>query len=311
MTHYCPILLAAIAVLLTGTHARCPSGTIQGLNERDCYRLYVEQLTWIEAEGRCKAEAGHLTSIPSAVTNGFLNQAAKNVSVSASYWTGGAYNALIPGQWSWSDRSKFSFNNWGPKQPIKGPVCLSLNILDAKWYSEPCNRVKSAICKVPDADANHNDGATPPPNLPTPPPPARCPAGWQYLAETNLCYQVLTSSYNWNNARSACVNAGGDLASIPSASANGAVLTYALNAQLSQYYVAIGLQYNSSASDNFAWTDGLSATFRNWYTGYPSSPSSSSCSFMKLSAPGYSQWVNLSCYGTAYAAICERQSFDF
>lgn len=87
------------------------------------------------------------------------------------------------------------------------------------------------------------------------------------------------------------------------------VLAWVMNAQLDNAnYVSIGLQYNSSSSDNFSWTDGENASYRYWYTGYPSSPSSYGCTYLRTTAPGIGQWINSGCYNYYYA-VCERESF--
>ncbi|KAH7721234.1 Protein CLEC-53 [Aphelenchoides avenae] len=259
------------------------------------------------AEGRCKAESGHLATVGSALTNSFLARVTGNVAPATQYWLGGAWNAQTAGAWSWADGSPWSYTNWDTRQPIKGPVCLAVNVSTGKWTSEDCSRSKSYICQIP--PANHLGGATPPPNLPSPPPPSRCVAGWTYLNDTNLCYLVQSSnSYNWGDAKTLCSGLGGGLVSIPNFSVNMEILSLVLNTQPSQDYVVIGNSYNAT-SRTWQWTDGSANTYSYWASGYPQQAYNYPCSYMKLAAP-IGVWQNAGCYSSSYAVICERESFD-
>lgn len=84
---------------------------------------------------------------------------------------------------------------------------------------------------------------------------------------------------------------------------------YLLNSQPSQSYVTIGLAYNSTAS-KWSWDDGSAASYINWYKGYPVSPDSYGCAFMKLQAPYIGEWLNSGCDSDSYAVLCERESFE-
>lgn len=116
--------LISTALLLRSSLALCPVGSIQGLSELSCYKVYAKALSWVEAEGRCRADKGYLISIQDVYTNGFLQNLTGNVDSASTYWTGGSFNSQTQGQWSWVDGAHWYYTNWASGKN-------TLNLLDA------------------------------------------------------------------------------------------------------------------------------------------------------------------------------------
>lgn len=110
MTFYTPVLMLSMVV---GASAVCPIGSVRGPARLSCYKVYARPMAWLDAERRCRKDNGHLASIPSALTNAFLQTTASTYGSAPSYWAGGEEAA---GQWSWIDNTRWSFTKWAKGQ---------------------------------------------------------------------------------------------------------------------------------------------------------------------------------------------------
>lgn len=118
------LIVIAVCALCPFASARCPIGAIQGLSDRNCYKVYAELLSWDEADGRCEAEHGHLTPITSAQLNSFLTTLGTKLGCATSYWVGGVWNAEVASGWAWTDGSRWSYTNWAKgKLRTEGEHC--------------------------------------------------------------------------------------------------------------------------------------------------------------------------------------------
>uniref|UniRef100_A0A914PLR7 C-type lectin domain-containing protein n=1 Tax=Panagrolaimus davidi TaxID=227884 RepID=A0A914PLR7_9BILA len=85
-----------------------------------CYRVFIENATWLEAEDRCKVDGAHLASIHNSNENNFVLQLA-TFHQSDCDWTKEPWIGLITEdenkQWKWTDGTPFDYNNWLSGQP--------------------------------------------------------------------------------------------------------------------------------------------------------------------------------------------------
>ncbi|KAH7716304.1 CBN-CLEC-50 protein [Aphelenchoides avenae] len=138
----------------------CPVGSIRGPTTLSCYKLYTKRMTWLDAEGQCRQDNGHLVSIPSTLMNRFLQ---KTISATVSpsdalldqYWLGGWERA---GNWAWIDNSRWEFTEWAKGEPTKRTEpqyskCLALNETDGTWATDQCISFFPFFCSVPDSAA--------------------------------------------------------------------------------------------------------------------------------------------------------------
>jgi hypothetical protein len=138
--------LVLMLALVVPASARCPSGTVQGLKQDDCYKLVSASLatSWYSAAGQC--DEGNLASVPGAFTNGFLQGLYDGWS--ASYVWLGAWETN--NAWSWADGTPFTWNNWPRGQPANGTnLCLASSVESGLWYAQSCYTTLPYVCKVP------------------------------------------------------------------------------------------------------------------------------------------------------------------
>uniref|UniRef100_A0A914Y5Q3 C-type lectin domain-containing protein n=1 Tax=Panagrolaimus superbus TaxID=310955 RepID=A0A914Y5Q3_9BILA len=132
----------------------CPTGTNASFtNPNNCYLFVSKKLEFITAEGYCRENGGHLTSISNAFDNMFLSQeAASNIknNTEGDFWIGGT-NELIPGTWTWMDGSPFTFTDWMKGQPENVSIsnCAVSSILTSLWTAEDCFKSKTFVCLIP------------------------------------------------------------------------------------------------------------------------------------------------------------------
>ncbi|KAH7702698.1 CRE-CLEC-51 protein [Aphelenchoides avenae] len=295
-------------MLVASASAVCPMGSIRGPARLSCYKLYAKPMAWLDAEVQCLKDNGHLVSIPSSLTNAFLQTTASAYGTAKSYWLGGAEMA---GHWTWIDNSRWSFTKWAKDQPTVGANCLSLNAADGTWYSPACSKTLPFLCSVPDSD--WHGGATPPPNVPTPLPPKPCPAGWTFFPETDLCYGVVSGTDGFSNydAANLCAENDGMLPSITDANMNFRLMSLVIDAATRNDYVQLGLRYNST-SQLWSWMDGRALTYTNWQTGFPKNPDNSACTRMSLITPQIGSWTSHDCTQEGdTGVVCERESGEY
>uniref|UniRef100_A0A914E6K5 C-type lectin domain-containing protein n=1 Tax=Acrobeloides nanus TaxID=290746 RepID=A0A914E6K5_9BILA len=57
-------------------------------------------------------------------------------------------STTITGNWTWSDESSFSYNNFAPNQNKTGTLCAYLNVKDGTWRTnKDCSSLLSCICE--------------------------------------------------------------------------------------------------------------------------------------------------------------------
>ncbi|KAH7669964.1 hypothetical protein AAVH_42814 [Aphelenchoides avenae] len=92
---------------------------------------------------------------------------------------------------------------------------------------------------------------------------------------------------------------------------NFRLMSFVIDAQTSNDFVNIGLNYNTTAKQ-WQWIDGRAASFTYWKTGYPHGSVSEQCARMSLISPQIGAWVNVNCaQGENTAVVCERESGEY
>jgi len=173
------------------------------------------------------------------------------------------------GSWTWPDGGPTDFENWRWGEPGGGDGldedCTALlhttstESYEGKWVDEHCESaawVGGYACQVPV-------------DVPS------CPDGWSSMDDGVRCVQVFEStSDTWDTAETACIDLGGDLASVLSESDNTQIfgLASGLDAQ------SIWIGFNDIASeDDWEWSAGDAVSFTNWESGEPNGGTSENC----------------------------------
>ena len=87
-------------------------------------------------------------------------------------------------------------------------------------------------------------------------------ADWKYYDGTNKYYKLFTTEKSWSNARSDCVSAGGDLASVSSLAENSFILSLDLLNKGTTSRAWIGGR--SSDGTDLSWKDGTTWSYTKW-----------------------------------------------
>ena len=126
----------------------CPVGWVK-LNI-SCYKVFVARTAgWENAENQCRQEGGHLASIHSTQENDFVTRLDSDVMLL------GGTDVDTEGSWHWSDRSTFSFTNWGcgnPDNAGSNEHCMTTNQRCGGqlgiWNDLPCSYfIRKFVCE--------------------------------------------------------------------------------------------------------------------------------------------------------------------
>ena len=114
---------------------------------------------WETADNACREQGGHLASINTLEKQKSALRLLKKVQDSGEWlsyiWLGGS-DSQEEGNWSWSDKSLWDFDNWYPgnSRYLKSPEpsngsrenCLKMKTQDGIWWDEDCNKRFRALC---------------------------------------------------------------------------------------------------------------------------------------------------------------------
>ncbi|XP_038144877.1 lactose-binding lectin l-2-like [Cyprinodon tularosa] len=118
-------------------------------NDR-CYKYVSSRMTWGEAELHCVSEEANLVSIHSQEEHNFVNYLIKNFNPTEEFTWIGLTDVHKEGAWMWSDGSKYTFFNWGEKEPNNSgghEHCGHTNLgPNFKWNDYRCSEPKPFVC---------------------------------------------------------------------------------------------------------------------------------------------------------------------
>jgi hypothetical protein len=243
------LVLAIVFIVIV--FADCPGNTVQWpqTSPSKCYTLVAEKATFNNAEKRCIANGGHLTSVHESFTNSFLSiEANYTKNFKSDFWLGAkSYN--LPESWNWTDGTPFDFNEW-KSPPPSGAFCGAFDIKSGLWNAVDCKLKKSYVCKN---DETATTATTTKPSKP-------CPVEWVYFEETNSCY-YLAGTPNWQTTEDLCKSFGAHLMSVHSQSeVNFTKTIYNGDMWIGLYSKNNPIDWNST----WQYTDGSTVDYTNW-----------------------------------------------
>lgn len=112
------LLALAFAVFFVGVVvAKCPSGTIQGVSDSECYVFRSKPELWFQADEDCMRRGGHLASVSGRLMNSFISQISDHYCAS-EYWLGAGWNTEADDAWVWTDGRPLRYTNWAPGKSV-------------------------------------------------------------------------------------------------------------------------------------------------------------------------------------------------
>jgi len=121
--------------------------------EDSCYWIFEELRNWPAAKAGCQELllGAHLASANSQEENTYIESLYSGSSNYNFVWLGGTDSAE-EGNWTWSDGSPFTYQNWYSGNPSDGTAqnCLSMSVYnyDRYWFDSSCFDSRYFACEV-------------------------------------------------------------------------------------------------------------------------------------------------------------------
>uniref|UniRef100_A0A8B9RWH5 Macrophage mannose receptor 1 n=1 Tax=Accipiter nisus TaxID=211598 RepID=A0A8B9RWH5_9AVES len=166
-------------------------------------------------------------------------------------------------KFSWLDKTPVNYVAWAPNEPNfanNDENCVIMSKDFGFWKDTSCAVKNAFICE------RHN--STYSGFAPTVLPPlGGCPETW--LLFNNKCYKIFGSReeerLTWHSARSACIELGGNLASIHNEQVQ-AFFTFHLKDIASETWIGLN---DINSEDTYLWTDGSIFDYSKWARRFP------------------------------------------
>ena len=224
------------------------------------FKYYSSAVTWPNAKTACENLGGHLATSTSAEKNTFLTTVTTN-----TVWLGGI-DEETEGSWKWITGETWSYSNWSDGEPSGGEPYLDFNHHSTgKWNDETATKTHSYICewdydmRLPDANILSLGGLSLAQKI------AErevldTTTNWAaqgYKFYEGHTFKYYSTALTWKNAKTACENLGGHLATSTSAGKN----TF-LHSLIS---ANIWLGATDEASEGtWKWVTGEAWNYTNW-----------------------------------------------
>ncbi|XP_035511844.1 macrophage mannose receptor 1 [Morone saxatilis] len=224
------------------------------------YLINSDKLAMEAARVFCKKGFGELAVITGESERKFLwKQVAKGSE--GQYYIGMTVN--LDKSFSWLDGTPVTYTAWEQNEPNfanNDENCVTMYKSMGYWNDINCGLELPSICKRSSSFIN----AT---MAPTTIPSGGCAPEW--LAFQGKCYKfsVGNDKMKWQEARTHCINQGGNLVSILSEKEQAFLTT-----QMMRYNGDLWIGMNDVNWEmHFVWTDGRAISYTNWAKGHPSS----------------------------------------
>ncbi|KAL1006843.1 hypothetical protein UPYG_G00077910 [Umbra pygmaea] len=232
------------------------------------YFLNTEELPMDRARQFCKNNFGDLVVITGESERRFLWKQISRGS-EGQYYIG--MTVGLDKSFSWLDGSPVTYTAWDQNEPNfanNDENCVTIYKSMGYWNDINCGVDLPSICKRTTNFINTT-------MVPTTVPKGGCAPEW--IAFQGKCYRFIRDNEkSWQEARSFCINQGGNLASVLSEKEQAFLTT---QMQGNPHDMWIGLN-DVNWEMRFLWTDGKGVSYTNWAKGHPMSVPDGRYSFM-------------------------------
>ena len=160
----CMLNTASLLVLASAcANDKCVEACDEGWEKLGdhCYHWVAEKMNWTNAENSCQEKGGHLVSVSSNETMGFVLLGAHSRGLKY-IWLGGN-DVKQEGVWKWTDCTPWELELWGTTgQPDNagGEHCLTIWDHGTVWNDWTCSRETEFLCsrKICPTNSNSDHG---------------------------------------------------------------------------------------------------------------------------------------------------------
>ncbi|CAB1349515.1 unnamed protein product [Coregonus sp. 'balchen'] len=233
------------------------------------YFFNTENLPMDEARAFCKNNFGDLVVITAESERKFIWKQISRGSES-QYYIG--MTVGLDKSFSWLDGSPVVYTAWDQNEPNfanNDENCVTIYKSMGYWNDINCGIELSSICKRTTSFTNTT-------MAPTTVPKGGCAPEW--IAFQGKCYKFIGDNDKkpWQEARTYCINQGGNLASVLSEKEQAFLTTQMLE---NPQDIWIGLN-DVNWEMRFLWTEGKGVSYTNWAKGHPTSVPDGRYSFL-------------------------------
>ncbi|NP_001410655.1 macrophage mannose receptor 1b precursor [Danio rerio] len=259
------------------------------------FKVIQENLTWIEANRRCKAEGGHLASIRDLISQAYIEL--QVFRLKQPMWIG-LNSEQSNGYFLWVNKWPMTMEKWAIAEPRPNKPCAHMKI-NGEWKTSLCNETFYSVCE---------QTTDIPPTLPAQQP-GHCPKQENYsplrwIPFRDSCYAFVTEMKSWSRAARLCMTWGASLASIRDEAEEKFIES---NLLLLESYKEfwIGLLHNHKG--HWLWADNSVVDYTNWaltetdgdYEEFSYNPD---CAFISATSKN---WKKRHCDYTVLPFICK------
>uniref|UniRef100_A0A663E991 Mannose receptor C-type 1 n=1 Tax=Aquila chrysaetos chrysaetos TaxID=223781 RepID=A0A663E991_AQUCH len=261
------------------------------------YYISKEYVSMEKAQEFCRMNSADLAVVNSNSERRFLQRALKENS--RGYFIG--LKVSLDKKFSWIDGTPVTYVAWAPNEPNfanNDENCVVMLSKQGLWNDVNCGSSNKFVCEKHNSSVNST--------FASPLPPGGCPESWFFF--NNKCFKIFASNVTrklmWHAARDACIDLGGNLATIPNEQVQ-AFLFYHLKDATTNVWIGMN---DINEESTFLWTDGTQDLLIAFCNGCVSSPLlQTDCVFIMKSD---GKWRDDSC-DNERGYICQMNSCEF
>uniref|UniRef100_A0A669D8Q0 Mannose receptor, C type 1b n=2 Tax=Oreochromis niloticus TaxID=8128 RepID=A0A669D8Q0_ORENI len=229
----------------------------------DSIKVVTQNLTWDDAQKRCKADKANLASLRNDWTQAYVELLA--IKLNTPLWIG-LNKQQTGGYFKYIDGWHLNNAGWAEFEPSRDKPCVYIDV-DGKWRTAFCNvTIKSACMQSSDVAPTESTIF-----------PGNCPddtdleyqQSYTWLPYRGYCYLFIQDEIEWADAASSCVRHGGVLASIEDPSEQEFIKGVVTNFKDRHNSFWIGLFKTHKGT--WLWLDRTILDFTNWAPDEPDS----------------------------------------